>query len=114
MAILYKPVGYERLSKAAKAKICNGCGSKGFGGWLVPDTLWGLSMTEVCNIHDYMYSTGKTIQAKEKADRSMLNNMIRVIEQDGSQFWPLVKLRKARAYNYYLAVKNFGGSAFWG
>lgn len=113
MASLYAPEGYKRLSKAQKSAICNGCGSKGFGGWIVPDTIWGLSIEEACNIHDYMYHHGKTNAEKEAADRSMLNNMIRIIEQDGKQWWWLVRLRKIRAHNYYLSVKNFGGAAFW-
>jgi len=113
MAILYKPMGYERLSKAAKSKLCNGCGAKGFGGYLVPDTMLGLSMTEACNIHDYEYSIGKTIAAKDKADRTFLNNCIRIIEQDGKQWGWLVKWRKQRAHEYDLAVQQFGGPAYW-
>lgn len=113
MATLFEPEGYDDLTEADKERICNGCGSKGFGGWVVPETLWGLSMTDACNIHDYMYHVGTTIQDKESADRVLLNNMIRIIEQDGKQWKWLVKLRRIRAREYYLAVKNFGGPAFW-
>ena len=113
MAILNTPIGYTRLSEHEKAKICNGCGSKGIGGWIVPDTILGLCVKEPCNIHDYGYSVGENNADKKKEDRRMLNNFIRVIEQDGKQWWWLVKWRKQRAYEYYLAVKHLGGAAFW-
>ena len=51
---LYKPESYKRAQASEIDNVCNGCGSKGLGGWLVPDTLYGLSVTEACNIHDWM------------------------------------------------------------
>jgi len=110
MTLLYSPDTYKNASRCDKKATCNGCGSKGFGGWVVPDTLWGLDIEEVCNIHDWMYSEGKTIEDKDKADRVMLNNMIRLIEK-GTRW--LRRVRRMRAKSYYKAVKYFGGSAFW-
>jgi len=107
---LYAPVGYGKMSKAQKEKLCNGCGTKGLGGWLVPDTLYGLNITEACNIHDWMYFKGKDIYDKEEADRVFLNNMLRIISRGSS--W-LKWLRRRRAYKYYDAVVMAGGPAFW-
>ena len=107
---LYAPPSFYRLSKELRKEICNGCGSKGFGGWIVPNTLWGLNVEDCCDIHDYMYHIGKTIEDKEKADRVMLNNMMRKIEA-GSKW--LRWVRRERAASYYYAVKLFGGNAFW-
>jgi len=110
--VLFAPEAYRAMTDASKAAVCNGCGSKGLGGWIVPDTLWGLSITETCNIHDYMYEVGTTIKDKNSADRAFLNNMLRVI--DACTKWGIVKtLRKNRAYIYYSVVKKFGGPAFW-
>jgi hypothetical protein len=50
---------------------------------------------------------------KEIADRVFLNNMLRVIEAKPSNSF-LKSLRKNRAKSYYMAVKLFGGNAFWG
>ena len=64
---IYAPITYWELSPEEKKEICNGCGAK--DGLKVPDTFWGLNMEEACNIHDYMYSTGKTHYDKLFADR---------------------------------------------
>ena len=110
MPELFAPKGYRDLSPAEHARICNGCGTKGLGGYIVPDTLWGLEIEECCHIHDYMWSQGKTIEDKAQADRVFLNNMLRVIDE-GSKW--LRFLRRRRAFKYYEAVAVFGGPAYW-
>jgi hypothetical protein len=108
---LYAPENYWVLPLPIKSKLCNGCGSKGFG-WTVPDKIYGLCITEACNIHDFMYNTGKTAEDKAVADMTFLNNMLRIIEACTTN--QLLKwIRGSRAYGYYLAVKIFGGPAFW-
>ena len=112
MTILFTPDSYLAASAKEKDYRCNGCGPKGLGGWLVPDTLYGLSITEACNVHDWMYSEGSTLEDKEKADRVFLNNMVRII-QDGSNLWILRRMRLLRAKNYYNVVRILGGPSFW-
>ena len=102
---LHKPKGYVRDPN------CNGCGS-GWNAKLVPDRIYGLDITEVCCIHDYMYEVGKTAAAKEQADRVFLINLLRVIEAKKAWWFPHFLARR-RALKYYEAVKNFGDSAFW-
>ena len=107
---LYAPPGYDELSAESKGMVCNGCGPKGLGSWIIPDTLWGLSIEECCNIHDYMYKVGESDNDKREADRVFLNNMLRVVDSGH----PLLKfMRKRRAWKYYEAVSHFGGPAFW-
>lgn len=113
MAKLYAPEAYWNLSAKAKKKICNGCGPKGLGGFwgfIIPNTLWGLSILEACNIHDFQYHEGRSINEKDSADRTFLNNMVRIINGSGRLLRPL---RRYRAMSYYSAVKDFGGLAFW-
>lgn len=112
MSILFAPPGYWTLSETDHRKTCNGCGAKGLCGYLVPDTIWGLRITEACNIHDYMYSIGKTIADKEVADRVFFNNMLRIIDANTPWNW-LKRLRVRRAKIYYKAVVEIGGPAFW-
>lgn len=107
---LYAPDGYHDLTKKEKKEICNGAGPKGYG-WIVPDTIYGLSITEAANIHDYMYHVGATIEDKKKADRVFMNNMMRIIESKSG--WVLRKLRRRRVRTYYKSVKYGGGPAFW-
>ena len=111
MAQLYAPTEYWNLSAKDKARLCNGCGTKGLGGLLVPDTLYGLSIESACNIHDYQYHRGSTIEDKHEADRTFLNNMIRIIEAKSGIL--LRWIRRYRAMSYYTAVRDFGGPAFW-
>lgn len=110
LTVLYAPEGYWTATD--RDQICNGCGTKGLGGVLVPDTLYGLSITEACNIHDWMYAYGETHADKEEADRVFLNNMVRIIHHGTKYRWlKAVRLRRAR--KYYLAVKYAGGPAYW-
>ena len=109
MVKLYEPAGYKALSASEKEACCNGCGSKSLG-WLVPDSIWGLNITDVCNIHDYMYSRGTTLQDKEYADRVFLNNLVRKIDDNNKWFR---FLRRRRALKMYWVVKTFGEAAFW-
>jgi hypothetical protein len=109
---LWAPEEYWQLSDEQRRDLCNGCGTKGLGGYVVPDTIYGLRITVACDIHDFMYATGRSIEDKQTADRVFLNNMIRIIEAKTKRFF-LRKLRTTRAYTYYLSVCNFGGPAFW-
>jgi len=92
-------------------KICNGCGAAGAKFDFVPDTIWGLSVTPVCNIHDFDYQKGKTIEDKQVADRRMNNNNLRIIGQNSNSFMKILRVK--RALKYYLAVDLKGGPAFW-
>jgi len=106
---LFAPAEYWFATN--KDEVCNGCGPKGLGGWLIPDTLYGLSIEEACDIHDWMYKAGKTIADKEEADRVFLNNMLRIIDAQSGLL--LRWLRRQRAMHYYSAVRDFAGPLFW-
>lgn len=90
------------------------CGpGKGLGDKLVPETLWGLSVTPACEIHDFMYSFGaKTSIYKQLADRVFLSNMLVIIDRQ-TKFGFLKWLRRRRAFKYYEAVAHFGNSSFY-
>jgi len=106
---LSAPIEYMRLSPYEKRKICNGCGSR--DGIDVPDTIYFMSISRACNIHDFMYQVGETHEDKKEADETFLKNMNTIIDKTSSFF--LKRPRRIRAYEYYLAVKYFGDSAFW-
>ncbi len=106
------------------ARVCNGVGSP--GSWtyhLIPDTVWGLDVTPASDIHDWMYtyplkfqSDAEALEWKAKADRALLNNMVRLFERAERDSWlarRLAWLRRRRARLYYEAVANFGGPSFW-
>ncbi len=111
-AQLYAPEQYWRLSPEVRKQMVNGCGTAGWKGKLVPDSLLGLDIKPACNIHDYQYRTGETIEEKQAADRVFINNLLRLIEAAGGPFW-LQSARRVLARRYYNAVDIFGGPAFW-
>ena len=109
---IYAPITYWELSPEEKKEICNGCGSK--DGLKVPDTFWGLNMEEACNIHDYMYSTGKTHYDKLFADAMFRLNLTVIIDAKETFKDKLLSvLRHYRAGTYYIAVAKYGNHSFW-
>ena len=112
LAELYAPAKYWDLTPEVKRKLVNGCGTGGWLGKIVPETIYGLSVKAACNIHDYMYHVGETMADKEEADNVFLNNMIRIIDAN-TRYWFMRRLRYNRARVYYEAVEHFGGPAFW-
>jgi len=107
----FAPESYWLASREVRDQVTNGCGPKGWKVDLVPDTIWGLSIKEECQIHDWEYAVAPpTIEAKDSADRTFLNNILRKVEYVGG--W-LKWLRRRRAVTYYETVHLFGGPAFW-
>ena len=115
-AQLFAPESYNTASQAVRDQVCNGCGSSGWKGDLIPNRILGLDIKPACDRHDWMYACGQTMADKEEADDVFLNNMLRIIDAgDGwwSQFRTIRNLRRDAAKGYYEAVKIFGGPAFW-
>lgn len=81
---LYAPKEYWKLSFESKREICNSCGASSALFDFVPDNIYGLDISECCNIHDYMYHIGETIEDKFEADRVFLNNLIRIVDKNTS------------------------------
>ena len=111
-ATLYAPASYVAAPPEVRRLATNGCGTDGWKGAIVPETMYGLDVSPACNIHDWMYVAGETIADKDEADRAFLNNLLRLIEACGGPGW-LGWLRRRRARIYYEAVRLFGGPAFW-
>jgi hypothetical protein len=108
---LYAPPLYWSLSPEGKAEICNGCGPKGYG-LLVPDTIYGLCITAICDIHDFMFSVGVDEEDRLEANRVFRNNLLRYIDGKTKYNW-LKWLRRRRAMKYCKMVDEFSGPAFW-
>lgn len=111
-ATLYAPASFIGASHEVRNRVVNGCGTGGWKGKLVPETIYGLDVSPACDIHDWMYIEGETVADKEEADRVFLNNLLRLIEAAGG-IKLLQSLRRRRARIYFEAVQHFGGPAFW-
>lgn len=102
------PPGYLDMSPELKAEVCNGAGAK--DGIKVPNTMWGLNLKEVFDIHDYDYYMGEDEKDKRLADRRMLvNAIIMIVNKRG---W-LMMARGYRAMSYFMAVAIKGKKAFY-
>jgi hypothetical protein len=109
---LYAPQSFKYPSIKELAEVCNGCGAA--GSWFRPPSkMYGTQVVYAFHIHDWMYSKGKTIEDKEKADRVMLNNLYRLIELDSHKWYKPTWLQRRRALKYYWGVKYGGGPAYW-
>jgi len=110
---LYAPAEYWELSPEARKEICNGCGPA--GGWkrkYIPNHLLFVSISSACDIHDYMYFAGQTNEDREEADRVFLNNMLRIVEAESTN-WLTRTIRRRLALDYYATVRDYGAQYFW-
>jgi hypothetical protein len=91
-----------------------GCGPGGIGDFLVPDTIYGLSIKPACQVHDwdYRFGEGHSEEERKKADKRFLTNMFLIIDDHGGNFI-IMALRRRRAKEYYLAVRWFGAAAYF-
>jgi hypothetical protein len=106
--MLIAPKSYWLNTNPNTPTYINGCGGQGLTSSIVPDSLFGLSINEACNIHDHMYEQGID---KTDTDNTFLKNMITLVNQDSSS--NIFKyLRKAKAHLYFLGVKIFGNIFF--
>lgn len=92
----------------------NGCGTSGWKGKLVPDTIYKVNIKPACGIHDDDYATGTTKKNKLMADIRFLGNMIIIIihETTWKSKW-MNLLRFKRALKYFMAVYYGGDAAFF-
>lgn len=110
--LLIAEIGFGTLTDTVKATILNGAGAA--GDWrskFIPNTIYGLDCTQVFNLHDYAYHVGITADDKQRADISMLINLVKIITRHGGFF---ESLRRYRAMTYYNAVEQHGDAAFFG
>jgi len=111
MSKLPKIKGYDELPPILKAEICNGMGADGsIWSRFIPNTMWGLDVTEAANRHDYRYHIGTTEEDKRAADRGFLIDLFIIINNEGGL---MAVPRMLRALTYYLFVHYQGHRAFW-
>lgn len=100
---LLTPLSMLRLDMPTIMAATNGCGRAGLENILVPDTIYGLDISPVCRVHDYMYMHADSQADEDYADAIFGANLISIIQQK-TKFWPLKWLRLRRAYKYVDAV----------
>jgi hypothetical protein len=107
--VLKAHADYWELSPIECAEICNGCGTEGWKGKLIPETMYGMCVSEACDIHDHRYHMGGVEKDRTAADKEFRKNIHVIIRRNE---WWLRAVRYVRAYIYYASVHNFGWTAF--
>lgn len=92
---------YEAFSR----REVNGCGAK--GGIDVPDTIYGMSITTACNIHDTEWFFAKNYFDLVEANQRFRRNIEKIIDAYSDNRF-MVFLRMRRLHKYYDAVKLIG------
>jgi len=110
---LIDPTGYYDIPKEERDTW--GCGPGGFGDLLVPDTVYGLCVTEACRRHDFRYRKRRVKSEKTRLldDKELLANM-QIIVHNHTKNWFLRRLRFTRCRTMYWFVRKFGKSAYYG
>ena len=127
---LSMPDWYMDIPEVERLKGKCGAGS-GIGEKIVPETIWGMRYTDVCQIHDMEYSPEwnpeiqkalmiDNAQNKEitlnairgNADRRFLDNILKKINWYSANTF-MKWLRRRRAYTSYDIVAVVGRSVFW-
>tara|TARA_R110000824_G_scaffold86938_3_gene214691 strand:- start:650 stop:1039 length:390 start_codon:yes stop_codon:yes gene_type:complete len=104
---------YWDASQEKRDRNCNGAGTAGWRGALVPDTIYGLNINAAANIHDWDYAVGESLAHKKSADFRFQKNMISIIRRAARRSWVswFLKIpREYRAFGYYLAVSETGSA----
>lgn len=113
---LAAPPAFWTCPPEVKKACCNGAGPKGLVGWFVPDRIYGVSITEAANIHDWMYTWAELDVDKEIADLTFLCNCIEIINECTTSIsvlrFIMLHLRHRVCIDYYEAVEELGVSAF--
>lgn len=101
--LLWVPGSFISASDEDIALNCNGCGTKGLGGYLVPDNMWGLNVTIVCNVHDWMYGLCESEDEEDLADYYFKCNLRRYIREKSVNA-VIRSMRLTMANTYFAAV----------
>lgn len=88
-------------------EVVGGCGPGGFGDYLVPDTVWFLSIRPACKIHDWMFTAYNCRPGFKLSNEVFKDNMQR-INRAKTQNKQLLCLRDRRIGKYYRTVKACG------
>jgi len=107
----YSGINERREDFEEFLKHANGCGAGNAKFDFVPDTIYGLRITPVCNLHDDEFTfCEKTREAFDQANYNFYENLKRWINAKSNCVIRFPRLLRAGAY--YKAVSKWGWDAF--
>jgi hypothetical protein len=108
------PQSWLDATDQEKKDYANGCG----GGWkskphlyqrifykflnkAIPDTIWGLNITEICNWHDFDFTfLEKTEENFIQANKDFYHNLKKKINDESVWFLRKVRLKRAKKMDF--------------
>lgn len=107
---LAAPQSFWQTSYDLKRDLINGCGPKGIGDYLVPDSIWFLSVKAACKIHDWMYLVYNCEKGFKLSNQLFLDNMNRINKtHSGNWFFN----RREKGMKFYSNRVNDLGRLFY-
>lgn len=110
--LLAAPESLWKAPDDIKAEIISGCGPKGLGDVMIPDTAYFMSLTPACKVHDWMFTVYNDEAGFKLSNQVFLDNMNR-INQAQTKSRVLKWLRSRRIRKYFVAVRDFGRLFFY-
>ncbi|CCK81183.1 MULTISPECIES: hypothetical protein [Desulfobacula] len=104
---LAAPRSFWETSKEIRSEVVNGCGPGGLGDFMVPDTVYFVSIKAACMIHDWCFTVFNSEAGFKLSNQIFLDNMQRIVRAETYNKL-LMSLRLARVKKYYRAVQDFG------
>ena len=103
---------YESVLKYHQLKTgfayANGCGAK--GGINVPDTMYGVNVTDACNMHDIEWANAQCMADLLIANKHFDNNLKKKCDRNSN--WLTKRFRRVRIFEYVFMVKIFGTKSY--
>ena len=107
------PESFENATEPEREASTNGCGPKGWLSLVVPDEFFGVDVSFACQIHDWMYYTGRSWEDKIRADIAFLHNLLTIALEDYYEISDYKRVQRIRrCYTYYRSVERYGSCAF--
>lgn len=72
---LITPDTYLIATPEEKGLVVNTCGPEGFLNQIIPNTIFGSSVVEACNRHDWMLNEAKSKEELKVADSTFKHNL---------------------------------------
>ena len=98
----------EEVKLPRHLRNINGCGSKSTS--FIPDSIWGLSLTPLCHIHDIHYSLSTVPDDCDTANFLFLKNSVKYITSNSH--WLIGWFRRFRIAKYVSGVELVGTNAY--
>lgn len=109
---IFGPISFFQIPEDEIRLLYNGCGSGNIGSKVTPDSMYGLDISMLCNIHDHMYENCTCEQDEIEADAILSANLITLITTKSTGILKWLRLFRATKYIVAVSATTFS-EEFW-